>query len=235
MRRLLAILALGALLVLAGCGGTAVDEAALNESAEYDWNTTAAVTVTAEGSEYRAVYTLDDEKEVELSIHDELLGQQPVSISAAQFRYENGTVANASALTVEERDKRTVVEFPAEEGQFAYTAQSSSRSLMIPVTTNRSHEVILPEDMRISVPVFGGADPGGYETEIRDDQVHLRWSSVEADRISVDYYQERDLLLFAGLFGFLVLVSVGGLAYYRSQIQRLEDERSAAGLEFDDE
>ncbi|MGM0397952.1 MAG: DUF5803 family protein [Halobacteriota archaeon] len=235
MRRLLAILALGFLVLLAGCGGTAVDDAALNESAEYDWDTDAAVTVTVEGSEYRTVYTLDEESDVQLSIRDELLGRQPVSISAVQFRYENGTVANASALTVEERNKRTVVEFPAEEGQFAYTARSSSRSLTMPVMTNRSHEVILPEGMRISVPVFGGADPGDYEAEIRDDRVHLTWSSVEADRISIDYYQERDLLLFAGLLGLLVLVTGGGIAYYRSQIQRLEEERTAAGLDFDEE
>lgn len=235
MRRLLAILALGFLVLLAGCGGTAVDDAALNESADYDWDTSAAVTITAEGTEYRAVYTLDDESEVRLSVHDELLGRQPVSISAVQFRYENGTVVNATALSVEERDKRTVVSFPAEEGQFAFTARSSSRSLTVPVMTNRSHEIILPEGMRTSVPVFGGADPGGYETEIRDDRVHLTWESIETDRITVDYYQSRDLLLFAGLLGILVLVSLGGIAYYRSQIRRLEEQRTEAGLDVEDD
>lgn len=235
MRRTLAILALGFLVLLAGCGGTAVDDAALNESAEYDWETSAAVTVTAEGSEYRAVYTLDNDSEVELSLHDELLGRQPVSISAVKFRYENGTVVNASALNVEERDRRTVVTFPESEGQFAYTSRSGSRTLMVPVMTNRSHEIILPEGMRIAMPVFGGANPGGFEKDTRDDRLHLTWSSMEADRIEVDYYLERDLILYGGLIALLVLVSGAGVVYYRAKIRRLEEARRAAGLDVEDE
>ncbi|AKH97661.1 DUF5803 family protein [Halanaeroarchaeum sulfurireducens] len=235
MRRTLAIVGLVGLVFLAGCGGTAVDDAALNESAEYDWNTTEAVTITVEHSEYRYVYTLDDDSEVRLALRDELLGTQPVSISAVKFRYQNGTVANASALSVEEQNKHTVVTFPESAGQFAYTASSPARSLTVPVVTNRSHEVRLPPDMRISLPVFGGANPSGFESANQGERVVLTWSSIESDRIEVDYYQERDLLLFAGLLGVLVLVAGAGVAYYRSRLRRLQEERIAAGFGVDDE
>lgn len=235
MRRALALLALGVLVVLAGCGGTAVNEQALNESASYDWNTSSAVTVTVDSGEYRAVYTLDNESEVELSLHDELLGRQPIPISAVQFRYENGTVVNASALAVEQRPDFTLVSVPASEGQFAYTASSQARTVTVPVVTDRSHEVVLPPRMRVSLPVFGGATPGGYDATIRDDRVHLTWSSVETEQINVDYYRERDLLLFGGVLGLVSIVGLLGLAYYRRQIRRLEHERSTAGLDVEDD
>ena len=235
MRRTLAVLALVGLVVLAGCTGSTVDQDALEEPATYDWDTDAAVTVTVEDASYKAVYTLDDESEIRLSLHDELAGTQPVPISAVKFRYENGTVVNASALTVEEVDEHTVVTFPANEGQFAYTSRSGPRSLTVPVVTNRSHEVVLPAGMRIAFPVFGGADPGGFEKTLRNDTVHLTWSSVEADRIMVDYYYERDLLLYGGLIGALLLVALLGVAYYRAQIRRLAEQRAAAGLEVDED
>ena len=235
MRRTLAILGLVGLVMLAGCGGTAVDDEALNESAEYDWDTENAVTVTVDGSSYQYVYTLDDENETRLSIHDELLGTQPVRISAVKFQYQNGTVVNATVLDVEQKNERTVVTFPEREGQFAFTSQSTARNLILPVVTNRSHEVILPPGMRTSVPVFGGATPGNYESEIRDDQEHLVWSSVETDRITIDYYQQRDLILFAGLLGVVVLLGGLGYMYYRAQIRQLEEERTAANLDVEDD
>lgn len=235
MRRLLAVIALGTLVVLAGCGGTAVNDRALNESASYDWDTSTAVSVTDDGSEYRAVYTLDNESELELSLHDELLGRQPLTISAVKFRYSNGTVVNASALEVEQRAKFTLISFPASEGQFAYTSPAGARTLTAPVLTDRSHEVVLPPKMRISLPVFGGANPGGYETEIRDDRVHLTWSSIESERITVDYYRERDILLFGGIVGVMALVAGFGVVYYRAKIRQLEEERTKAGLDVEDE
>ncbi|MFB6132614.1 MAG: DUF5803 family protein [Halanaeroarchaeum sp.] len=230
MKRVLALLGLGTLVLLAGCGGTAVNERALNESASYDWNTSTAVAVTVNGTEYRAVYTLQNRSEMKLSLHDELLGRQPVPISAVQFRYPNDTVVDATAIVVERHPDFTVVRFPANEGQFAYTAPASDRSVTVPVTTNRSHEVVLPPHMRISLPVFGGATPGGFERSIRNDRVHLTWPSVESEQITVDYYRKRDLVLFGAVLGALSLVGVLGGVYYRRQIHRLEDERSAYDL-----
>ncbi|MFB6134869.1 MAG: DUF5803 family protein [Halanaeroarchaeum sp.] len=235
MRRLLAIVGLIGLLVLAGCTGSAIDQQALSESATYDWNTSEAVTVTVHEERYQFVYTLTNDSTVRLSVHDQLAGTQPVSISAVKFRYENGTIVTARALRVEVVDQRTVVTLPATEGQFAYTARSGTRSLTVPVVTERSHEVILPPGMRISFPIFGTVDPGGYETELRNDRVHLTWSSVQADRIVVDYYAARDLLLYGGLVGVLLVVALLGVAYYRLQIRRLAERRSQAGLDFDED
>jgi len=235
MRRTLAVVGLLVLVVLAGCTGSVVRQADLQKQATYDWNTSAAVTVNVTGTQYQTVYTLDNESQIALSIHDQLSGTQPIPISAVKFRYPNGTVVNASALTVEEKDRQTVVTFPASEGQFAYTAESGSRNLLIPSLTNRSHEVVLPPGMRIGFPIFGGATPGGYETTITDDRVHLHWSSVPTDRITVDYYYERDLYVFAGVVALLLLVAGGGALYYRSIIKRLEDQREAAGLEVEED
>lgn len=235
MRRVLALLALLGLVVLAGCTGGAVNQADLQKNATYDWNTSAAVTVNASTSQYQAVYELDNDSSVRLSLHDDFSGTQPLSIAAVKFRYPNGTVVGADALDVSEQDRETVVSFPAREGAFAYTADSGPRNLLVPVVTNRSHEVSLPPGMRVSLPIVGGVTPGGYETSISGDRVVLRWESVERGPISIDYYYERDLLLFGGLVLLLVLVAGGGAAYYYSIISRLENRRAAAGLDVEDE
>ncbi|MFB6082030.1 MAG: DUF5803 family protein [Halanaeroarchaeum sp.] len=235
MRRGLAIVGLVVLVGLAGCTGGVVQESALREDATYDWTTSAAVTVNASTSQYQFVYSFQNRSEIRLSTHSQLGGTNPIPISAIQFRYPNGTVVGADAIDVAERNQQTVVTFPADTGQFAYTAQKGPRSLTVPVVTNRSHEVVLPPGMRISLPVLGGATPGGYETRLQGDRVHLTWESVETNSLMVDYYYERDLMLFGGLI--LVLVVVGGLgmAYYWRIIRGLEDQRASAGLDLDED
>ncbi|MFB6125069.1 MAG: DUF5803 family protein [Halanaeroarchaeum sp.] len=235
MRRALALSALLGMVVLAGCTGGAVNQAALQKNATYDWNTSAAVTVNASTSQYRAVYTLENDSSVRLSLHDELGGTQPIAISAVKFRYPNGTVVGADALDVSEQNRETVVTFPAREGKFAYTADSGPRNVLLPVVTNRSHEVSLPPGMRVSLPIVGGVTPGGYETRLSGDRVVVTWESVERGPISIDYYYERDLVLFGALVLVLVLVAAAGAAYYYSMIGRLADQREAAGLDVEDE
>lgn len=231
----LVIAAFGLLVVLAGCTGGSVDQAALQKNATYEWNTSAAVTVNATGSQYHMVYTVDNRSEIHLSMQDQFGGVTPIPISAVKFRYPNGTVVGADALTVTEQNKETVVQFPAKNGTFAFTASAGSRSLTVPVLTNRSHEVILPPGMRVSLPVVGGVSPGGYRRSVEGNRVHLRWSSVSGDAIRIDYYLERDVLLFGGLIAALVVVAAIGVAYYRSLIGRLEDQRERAGLDVDED
>ena len=235
MRRRLAVLAVLAIVVLAGCTGGVVSEEELAEDATYDWETNATVTVDVDGSSYQAVYQIRDRSSVELYHLGTLGGEEPIPIRAIQFRYSNGTVANASAMDVAEQNSRTVVTFPEDEGQFAYTANSPSGDLFFPVVTNGSYEVILPPGTRISAPIIGAAQPGGYEKTVNEDRVHLFWESPSADEINVTYYLERDLYIFGGLIALLGLVALAGVVYFRYQLRNLEEERESSGLDMEDE
>ncbi|WP_197425559.1 DUF5803 family protein, partial [Halobacterium sp. CBA1126] len=161
-------------------------------------------------------------------------GRNPVPISAVQFRYENGTVVGADAIDVSTRDQRTVIDLPAADGTFAYTGAASSRSVTAPLDFEGSHEVVLPPGMRVSFPLFGDVSPGGYEKSVEDDRVHLRWDSLSSATVSVEYYFERDLLIFGGVVGVLAVVAVGGVVYYRLRIRRLERERERSGLDYEE-
>lgn len=235
-RRTLALLGLAALAALAGCTGFGggVDEQRLAADASYDWDTTADVTVTVEGGEYRAVYDVENGTTVEAFRREALGGRTPVDVAAVQFRYPNGTVVNASAIDVEQADSRVVVRPPADEGQLAYSAPADGSRFGLPVTVSGSYEVVLPPGRHVSNPVFGDVSPGGYDLSTDDrNRVHLRWDRLEEGSIAVRSYLQRDLYLFAALLGALVVVSLGGLAYFRLQIRRLERRREEAGLDVD--
>lgn len=234
MRRTLAVIGLLALVVLAGCGGGVVSEEALSEEATYEWETGADATINVTGSEFQAVLTVDNQSTVELYRRAELGGEEPVPISAIKFRYRNGTVLNASAIEVSESDSRTIVDLPAGEGQFAYTGSARSGELFVPVAVNGSHEVILPAGTRISAPIISGVEPGGYESVIEDDRVHIRWETITSDTITVSYYLERDLYLFVGLIGLVAAIAGGGWLYFRYQLRDLRTERAEAGLDMED-
>ncbi len=235
-RRTLALLALAALAALAGCAGFGggLDEERLARNASYDWNTTADVTVTVAGEEYQAVYEVENGTPVEAFRRETLGGRSPVEVAAVQFRYPNGTVVGASAIDVEQADSRVVIRPPAGEGKLAYSAPADAGRFSLPVTVAGSHEVVLPPGRRVGNPVFGDVNPGGFDPSTDDrDRVHLRWSSLEEGSITVRSYLQRDLYLFAGLLGLLLVVSLGGVVYYRIQIRRLERQREEAGLDVD--
>lgn len=235
-RRLLASIGVLGLVVLAGCTGGVVNEEALSEETTYDWDTDAAATINVTGEDYRAVITLENQSTVELYREAQIGGEDPLPIRAVQFRYPNGTVVNASSIRVEEADSRTVVELPTDDGTFAYTVRSRAGELFLPVDVNGSHEVILPPGTRISAPIIGVAEPAGFETSIdEDDRVHLYWDSMDSDTLSVSYYLERDLYLFGGLIGLVMLVAGAGWLYFRYQLRSLQAERDQAGLDVEDE
>lgn len=235
MKKLLAITGLLGMLVLAGCMGGVVSEEALREDATYDWDTNATVTVDVSGSAYQAVYDVTNRSTIELYQRGDLGGEEPIPIRAIQFRYPNGTVVNASAMEVTESDSRTVVELPAEEGRFAYTANSASSGLFFPAVVDGSYEVILPPGTRMSLPIIGYAEPAGFEKTVTGDRVHLTWETVSQDVISVGYYLQRDLYIFTGLIGLLGVVAGGGWLYFRYQLKGLESRREEAGLDVEEE
>lgn len=236
MKRLVLVAALVGMIVLAGCTGGVVNEEALAEDAEYDWDEAEARgSVDVSGSSYTAILQVNGQETIELYRQAELGRESALPIRAIQFRYPNGTVVGAEKIEVEEADSRTVITPPADEGALAYTATTHFGEFLLPVAVNGSHEVVLPEGARMNVPIIGVAEPGGYEKTIEDDRVHLYWEDPDTDTITVSYYLQRDLYLFGGLIALLVLVSGAGLLYLRRQLQGLEAQREAAGLDVEDE
>lgn len=221
------------LLVTTGClGGTpAPSEEDLAADADYEWDHDADVTIHVGADQYETVANVSDRESVHLASSDGFGGRSPLYISAIRFRYPNGTVVGPDAMDVYTSDSRTVVEFPVDNGTFAYSANAGSRSVTIPVGFEGSHEVALPPGMRASFPVFGVVEPGGYEKTIEDNRVHVYWESMHSDSITLQYYLEQDLLIFGGIVGLLTAVALGGVVYFRKRIRRLEQEREEQGLD----
>ncbi|USZ68228.1 DUF5803 family protein [Halorussus salilacus] len=240
-RLLLGFAALALLALGAGCTGLfGPDEFSddqLSQEADYDWNTTADVTVNITSDEYRAVYNVSNRSAVETYQRESLGGESPVEVSAVQFRYPNGTVATAEEFEVVKQDDRTVIRPPAEDGKLAYTAPHRGKSFSMPVTVEGSYEVVLPEGMRVGNFLLSQVRPGEHTTEgpdgTADGRVHIHWEEVTADTVVVRYYLARDLTIFAGIIGGAALVALVGLAYFRLQIRNLEREREELGLNVD--
>jgi len=235
MRKLWVALAVAALAVTAGCtgaGGGPSDEQ-LAQDATYDWDRETDVRVNVTGGEYTVVAAVDNQSEVRLARSDGFGGRNPLAVSAVKFRYPNGTTVEAEQIDVSTANSRTVVEFPADEGTFAYTASAGGRQVTVPLGFEGSHELVLPAGMRVSFPVFGVVEPAGFERTVEDDRVHVRWDSLDGGTIDAKYYLERDLFLFGGTVGVLALVAALGVVYHRLRIRRLEDEREEAGLDLE--
>lgn len=255
-RRQCAVGGLVLLVLLSGCtlfGGGEISQDELTEPAEYDWetNATAAYNVTTEpmlsfsSNEYQAVITVADRET--LSIHRETLfrGDRSVSIEALQFRFENGTVVNAThaGLTATEESDETVIELPATNGTVGYTAdwgsatgfRGSPRTWRVQTPVEGTHTVTMPEGARTTLPLLSATRPGGYESTVEDDRVTLTWEEFDGSTISVRYYLVRDLYLFGGLFAVGLVVAIVGVGYYYRAIQRAREQRKAVGLDVEEE
>lgn len=236
MRRQLVALAVVALAVTAGCtGATGPSQEQLARDVDYEWTHETAVAVNVTGTEYRTVASVDGERSVTLAYSGGLGGRSAVSVSAVKFRYPNGTVVGADAISVERSGDSTVVELPADNGTFAYTASTGSGSVSVPVVFDGSHEVVLPPGTRVALPVFGSVSPGGYEKTVVDERVHLTWSSTPEGNLSVQYYLQQDLHVFAAIVAVLFVVALGGVVYFRLQIRSLESDREEVDLDVERE
>lgn len=236
-RRGAALLGLLAVVLLAGCAGfgTVTDEAGLHADppATYHWDSDANATIEIVDGEYIAVYRLENQSSLRLHRQTRYGDDRPVPVRAAQFRYENGTVVNASAMEFEETRSAVHVELPAENGQFAYTGSHRTRNFGTQAYVTGDYEVILPPGYRADNIILGTIRPGGYDHTIVDDQVHIRWDDFTAGSLVVRYYLERDVYLFGGL---IIVVSVAGaigIGYVYRQIQRLKRRRQEMGLDID--
>ncbi|NHN59041.1 MULTISPECIES: DUF5803 family protein [Halorussus] len=239
-RRLSLAFASVALLALtAGCtglfGGDQISEKRLegDGNTTYDWDNTATVTLNVTGGEYRAVYDFDNRTELRVFERESLGEKTPVNVGTVRFRYDNGTVVTLGQENVRKTKSNTVITLPASEGQLAYTAPHRGKSFTTPTYVHDSYEVILPKGMRVGTPILSQVRPSADGRSQLGGRVHLSWAEVTADSVVVRYYLARDLTIFAGIIGASVLVALVGLAYFRLQIRRLEQEREEMGLNVD--
>ena len=237
-RQALALVLAGLFAVSAGCTGAfgsgSVDEEALAEDYEYDWDTDAQVTINVTGGQYHAIYDIRNRSELAVYTRDELGTERPLELSALRFRYPNGTVTQIPASRVETTRDRAVIDLPTREGKLAFSAPTAgTKRFSTPTYIEGSYEVLIPPNMRVDVVPLAQVQPDGYRTELQGDRVHIYWEDVESDTMVVRYYFQRDLWIFAGIIALLVLIGTGGVAYYLLQIRRLERRREEVGLDVD--
>ncbi len=235
-RRLLAAATLLLLAGSAGCAGVfgpgEVDEEALSEPASYDWNTTADATLTVQRDAVLAVYRIENRSSVELYRFERFNNERPLDPAAVQFRYPNGTVVGPEAMEFSKTRSRTVVELPADEGQFAVRLPKHGKTVRTPTVVEGSYEVVLPENARVRYFLLGRVVPSADERLVDDaGRVHLLWDAVTRDRVVVEYYLERDLLIFAAVVSVGSVALVGGLAYFWLQLRTLRDRRESVAWE----
>ena len=235
-RRTLAGLALVAALLLAGCSGASeIPEEDLTGEASYDWETDTAVTFNLSRSSYTTVVAVQNQTNLTVWERDELGSESPVDLEALRFRFENGTVVNAThgSLSATRTQDNTVVSLPAETGAVAYTAGRTGKRFSSPAFIEGSYAVVLPSSARVGVPLLSQASPGGRSTSVSDGRMTVRWNDLSDGALSVRYYLQRDLLLFGGLVAVVVLVGGGGAVYYLREIRTLEAQREELGVDID--
>ncbi|MFB6102087.1 MAG: DUF5803 family protein [Haloplanus sp.] len=252
-RRYLLPLALVALVLTSGCAGffgsQPISDERLDEEppSPYAWESdvNAHITIT-ENARFQAVYRLNDTS-MELFRRDGFGGRNAIPVSAVRYRYPNGTVITGTEIrarggAIERSRERVSVTLPADapsdgptSGRLAFTSSSTPKRFSLPTFVNGSYAVVLPPNRRVEVFPFGKVSPRGYEVESAGDRRIIRWENVEADSISVQFYLQRDLLIFGGAAVGLAVVGIVGVFYYRRRIEALRKQREELGLDVDTE
>lgn len=258
-RRLLAALALVALIGISGCttllGSDAGDPEALSADAEYEYDTDRDAFITVNRENYTAVYNVSakvtgDNGTMAFYRTNALTLENPLEVEALQFRYANGTIVRyvdgeavliredgtqepTDALSVDTTRQRTIVALPATEGQVAFTTPKSGKEIAVYTPVHGSYEVALPPGRDASVPILSRTRPSNDDRVVVDDRVHLQWDNVETSVLSIRWYLDRDLWLFGGLAVVGALLGVVGIVYYYRSIRMAEKRRDEAGLDVD--
>lgn len=238
-RRLLAAGVLFVLVALAGCstilGPGEPDPAKISQNATYDWDVDANATFNVTRNQYEGIIRVQNQSEIELYGRDALGTESNLDIRALKFQYPNGTVENLTVQNVNRTRKRTIVRPPSPDGKIGFTMPRTGKQFNTPTFVTGTYEVTLPPNARVGVPILAQVSPRDYSTTLEDGRVTVRWENVQSRSISVRYYLARDLLLFGGLFGILVIAGAAGALYYLRQIRALERRREEVGLEVEDE
>lgn len=243
-RLVLAGVVVALLTITAGCsalpffGDDSFSKERLDEEppgGDYAWNETdAKVTIWVLDGQFKAIYDLNGTEQLELFRRD-FRSKYPLGIRAVQFRYPNGTVINGSQLSIRKKNNNAVVTLPDANGSVALTADAENKHFRLPNYLAGSYEVVLPENMRIGIPIVGDVSPGGA-TVSQDDQgrVHIHWDDASAN-IAIRYYLQRDIYIFGGVLLLIFLLGGGGALYRYWQIQSLREVREEVGLDVDTE
>lgn len=237
-RIVLGVVALAALVTLAGCsvlGPGEPDAEALGKDVTYDWSTEANATIDVNDTRYQAIYRVENRSTIDLYNRDALGTEHPLDIEGLKFRFSNGTIRNLTADDVELSRQRMTVSFPGENvtGKVAFSAPRNGKSFGLPTFVTGSYDVTLPVSARVAVPILAQVSPGGYETSVANDRVTLSWTDVQSRSVSIRWYLQRDLWLFGGLVILALLLGGGGALYYLRQIRELESRREDVGLDVD--
>jgi hypothetical protein len=182
-------------------------------------------------------------------------GTNPIPVSAVRYQYPNGTVINGTEFaahggSIERTSDAVVVEFPHASGngtvdgsdrngtanetaKFAFTSEGTPKRFTLPTFREGSHELVLPPNRSVDFFLFGNVVPREDEKTEIDHRTHLRWDDITTRTIVVQYYLERDLYIFGGLFGLFAAVAMLGVVYYRRQIERLRERREAVDIDVD--
>lgn len=258
-RRLLAALALVLLLGLTGCttifGPDPADPEALSADADYDFETDRDGYVVIDREQYTAVYNVSAKVtggNGTMSFHrtDRLTIERPLELRSLQFRHPNGTVdryvdgnvtrtypdgssESVETLGVETTRQRTIVDIPADEGKIGFTTPKNGKQIAIQPPVHGSYEVALPPDTDAQLPLLSQVRPANNDRREVGDRVHLLWDDVDTSILLVRWYLDRDLWLFGGLAGVLLLGGIVGAVYYYLQIQHARVRREEYGLDTD--
>ncbi|MFB6221672.1 MAG: DUF5803 family protein [Halolamina sp.] len=248
-RRSLAVLALVGLVLTSGClgaltGDGPTDAERLDEppEEEYAWNPSSDVHITVtKQANFRAVYDVSASgfgDRINLSRTDPLGTKRPLTVRSLRYRYPNGTVINGSEFEAHGGDVYTennalVVVPPADSGYIAFTGEGTPKRFSLPVYVEGSYILVLPENRRTSVPLFGQIVPEPDEKRVVDGRVNIYWDDLTAPSILVRYYIQRDIQIFGGLAGILTVVALVGLLHYRRRIRELRAQREELGLDVD--
>lgn len=251
MRRAAALLAVAVLAITAGCagafGGSLSEEQLGQEPAEpYEWDAdTDVYIVVTEDAHFRAVYDIPtNQSEMRLYRRDGFGGTNPIPVRAVRYRYPNGTVINGTEFdqhggSIVQTNDAVVVQFPHDEdnwgendtAQLAFTSESTPKRFTLPTFRQGSYEVVLPPNRSVDFFLFGNVAPRDYEQTEIDNRTHIRWDDVTSGTIIVQFYLERDLYIFGGIFGLLAVIALIGVAYYRRQIEELRKRREQVDVE----
>ena len=240
-RHVLAVLAVGLLVTMAGCaaifGGISDEE--LDREQEYDdlKDRDADVVIDVEsggivgGGEFRAVYDLNDTDELSL-YRTSFYREVALDIHSVRYWYPDGTELTGSELEVDQGRSSTEIRVPDGNGTIAFSGGAGTRTFNLPAYTEGSYEVLLPDGYRSSNLLFGASGPSGYEREVVDDTERLYWEHNDGT-INLRYYQPRDIAVFVGVVGVSVVLGGAGIAYYHRQVKRLQEKREEMGLGVD--